>query len=134
MSFSNFCKSDSRSRRSTEEGSSSEGEGDLFCSKTNPVKHKTELCKTYSELGYCPYEHKCRFAHGKHELVKMPTKNVLKNRKCNGFWKNGCCSYGIRCQFGHAELDWQNGAVLLGLSAACQAKVPKISKLLKILV
>lgn len=23
--------------------------------RTNPVKHKTELCKTYSLLGYCNY-------------------------------------------------------------------------------
>ena len=66
MSFSNFYKYDSKSRKSTEEDSSSEGEYDYNYSKTNPAKHKTELCKTFSELGYCPYENKCRFAHGKH--------------------------------------------------------------------
>ena len=27
-------------------------------------KYKTELCKNYSEKGYCPYRWKCQFAHG----------------------------------------------------------------------
>lgn len=133
MNDSNFCKSESGSRRSTEEDSGSEGDNENFYVRTNPAKHKTELCKTYSELGYCPYEHKCRFAHGRQELVGRPVKQPLKSRRCNGFWKNGCCSYGIRCQFGHAELDWQNGAILLGLEAFCKGQRPRISKLLKML-
>ena len=33
-------------------------------------KYKTELCKTFSETGKCPYGFKCRFAHGKEELSK----------------------------------------------------------------
>lgn len=66
MNYSNLCRSESSSRRSTEEDSGSEGDYESFYLKTNPAKHKTELCKTYSELGYCPYEQKCRFAHGKH--------------------------------------------------------------------
>lgn len=115
MSVSNFGGCETKSGRSTEEDSSSEGETEPFWLKTNPAKHKTELCKTYSELGYCPYDRKCRFAHGKQELVTMTAKQTLKNRKCNGFWKNGCCSYGMRCQFGHAELTWEGRSALLGL-------------------
>ena len=131
MSFSNFSKYESKSRRSTEEDSSSEGEYDFYYLKTNPAKHKTELCKTFSELGCCPYEHKCRFAHGKHELVKVNASRGMKNRKCNGFWKNGVCSYGIRCQFGHADVKWETSAALMGLEAVCEPKVPKFSKLLR---
>ena len=41
MSISNFHKCESTSRKSTEEDSSSEGEGDLYLLKTNPAKHKT---------------------------------------------------------------------------------------------
>ena len=134
MSFSNFYKQESHSRRSTEEDSSSEGEYDYGCYKTNPAKHKTELCKTFSELGCCPYEHKCRFAHGKHELVQTKVNRCLKQRKCNGFWKNGCCSYGIRCQFGHAEVTWETEATLLGLEAITQPSSAKFSKLLRRLV
>ena len=47
------------------EDSSEEREDEFMVSKTNPKKHKTELCKTYSELGYCNYGFKCRFAHGR---------------------------------------------------------------------
>lgn len=102
MSLEKDAPLESRSRQTTEEDSSSDREEEPFYPRTNPAKHKTELCKTFSELGRCPYEHKCRFAHGRHELVRMPVKTTSKNRRCNGFWKNGCCSYGIRCQFGHA--------------------------------
>lgn len=76
------------------------GSGSLLL-KTNPLKHKTELCKTFSELGYCNYGEKCRFAHGKHELLNAVQNRLHKDRKCKGFWKNGVCPYGIRCQFGH---------------------------------
>ncbi len=39
-------------------------------SKIDYSKHKTELCRTFSELGYCNYKNKCQFAHGKEELVE----------------------------------------------------------------
>ena len=32
-------------------------------------KYKTELCKTFSETGKCPYGFKCRFAYLKEELL-----------------------------------------------------------------
>ena len=32
--------------------------------KKDKAKFKTELCKTFSTNGYCPYGKKCRFAHG----------------------------------------------------------------------
>ena len=32
-------------------------------------KYKTELCKKFQSTGQCPYGYKCRFAHGKEELV-----------------------------------------------------------------
>lgn len=34
--------------------------------KTNICKFKTEMCKNYSEMGFCPYRNKCQFAHGAH--------------------------------------------------------------------
>lgn len=133
MSFSKIYNMECTSRRSSESDCSSDRDEEFFYAKTNPSKHKTELCKTYEELGFCPYERKCRFAHGKHELVKIPTKTTSKGRKCNGFWKNGCCSYGLRCQFGHAEIRWEDSAVLLGLEAACCENTPVSSKLMRLL-
>lgn len=114
MSFEKMMKVDTNSHRSTEDDSSSDKDEEFF-TKTNPHKHKTELCKTFSELGACPYQLKCRFAHGKHELVRHSNKIHSKSRKCNGFWKNGCCPYGSRCQFGHSSKNWEDAAALLGL-------------------
>jgi len=65
MSVSKVIKYESRSRQTTEEDSNSDRDDEVFYPKTIVAKHKTELCKTFSELGYCPYERKCRFAHGK---------------------------------------------------------------------
>lgn len=39
--------------------------------KTKVIKYKTELCRTYEEKGYCPYGGKCRFAHGRDDLVML---------------------------------------------------------------
>ena len=104
--------------------------------KTNPqsqIKYKTELCRTFEERGYCPYAHKCRFAHGKTELVVVETESSKKKR-CNGFWMNGCCSYGRRCKFGHDEINWENTACLMAFEAHCE-NMPCISnsKLMKLL-
>ena len=52
-------------------------------------------------MGFCYYGDKCRFAHGKQELVKLTVNQKTKNRKCNGYWRRGYCNYGARCQFGH---------------------------------
>jgi hypothetical protein len=97
--------------------SSEERDEELLTLKTNPLKHKTELCKNFSESANCPYGPRCRFAHGTHELVWQPSIKSFRRRKCNGFWMHGCCTYGIRCQFGHDELEWDTRAVILALSS-----------------
>jgi hypothetical protein len=48
----------------TEEDSCSDREEEFAAVRTNPAKHKTELCKTYSAMGCCPYQDRCKFAHG----------------------------------------------------------------------
>jgi hypothetical protein len=52
MSKSKFCGIE---YAKTECDSSEESESEMSYNKTNPVKHKTELCNTFSELGYCNY-------------------------------------------------------------------------------
>ena len=83
--------------------------------KYTPVisKHKTELCKTFSMMGHCPYGCRCRFAHGKQELVQLPCQGEKKYLTCNSFWSKGTCRYGTRCQFGHAQFYWQNQVILI---------------------
>ena len=51
--------------------------------KFNPSeKYKTELCKKFQSTGFCPYGNKCRFAHGKEELItKIQNANYKKEKK-----------------------------------------------------
>ena len=73
--------------------------------KTNICKFKTEMCKNFSENGYCPYGEKCQFAHGAHELVAVcgQGKRRCEKKKCRSFWQKSMCGYGTRCQFSHCE-------------------------------
>ena len=127
LNASNDYSSNSSSRTSSCDSSNSNN-------SKNYNKYKTELCRTYEEKGYCPYGGKCRFAHGKEDLVPRETQPMMKKR-CNGFWMNGCCSYGRRCRFGHEEHHWESRALLMGLEAQClpAEESYKCSKLMKLL-
>jgi hypothetical protein len=71
--------------------------------QTDP-KYKTELCKGFSENGFCPYGNKCRFAHGRNELFdKIVNCKKYKQKECLSFFKNKYCCYGSRCHFKHEE-------------------------------
>ena len=112
--------------------SSEEKDYDHFYCKTNPLKHKTELCKTYSELGFCNYGDKCRFAHGYHQLIRLPKNIALRQRKCNGFWGKGFCNYGIRCQFGHSLNESEDRTILEVAKGLCLERQYNESRLMKI--
>lgn len=65
-------------------------------------KEKSQLCKKFVENGYCPYEKRCKFAHGLHELKKNHQTNCkYKTKTCGGFLQDGFCPYGNRCNFIH---------------------------------
>ena len=66
-------------------------------------KYKTELCQKYMETGECPYGIKCRFAHGKNELISKNIGINYKKKLCKSFSKFGFCPYGTRCNFLHNE-------------------------------
>ena len=66
-------------------------------------KYKTELCQKYMETGECPYGIKCRFAHGKNELISKNIGINYKKNLCKSFSKFGFCPYGTRCNFLHNE-------------------------------
>lgn len=65
-------------------------------------KEKSQLCKKFVEQGYCPYERRCKFAHGLQELKKNHQANCkYKTKVCGGFLQDGFCPYGNRCNFIH---------------------------------
>ena len=76
--------------------------------KKKDPKYKTELCKTYSETGECPYGRKCRFAHGKEELFLKDNGINYKKIECKSFSELGFCTYGSRCSFKHDERELKN--------------------------
>ena len=76
--------------------------------KKRDPKYKTELCKTYSETGECPYGKKCRFAHGKDELFSKDIGINYKKIECKSFSESGFCPYGSRCSFKHDERKINN--------------------------
>jgi len=68
------------------------------------MKFKTELCKNFSTMGKCNYGKKCRFAHGREELVdKLIMKKTYRTKKCKVFFEEFTCPYGSRCHFIHDD-------------------------------
>ena len=67
------------------------------------AKYKTELCKKFQSTGKCPYGYKCRFAHGKEELISKLQGINYKKTPCKTFNEKGYCPYGSRCSFRHDE-------------------------------
>ena len=72
---------------------------------TDETKYKTEMCKNWLELGKCNYGKKCKFAHGKHEMMEKSVTNRCryKSKNCNSFFTSTFCPYGVRCMFAHEQ-------------------------------
>lgn len=91
---------------STEDSASPRGHQQIAYSKPSikKDKEKSQLCKKFIEFGFCPYEKKCKFAHGSHELKKNQQPNCrYKTKECGVFLTEGSCMYGERCNFIHAK-------------------------------
>eukprot|EP01017_Pseudomicrothorax_dubius_P015883 TRINITY_DN1812_c0_g1_i3.p1 TRINITY_DN1812_c0_g1~~TRINITY_DN1812_c0_g1_i3.p1 ORF type:complete len:215 (+),score=21.13 TRINITY_DN1812_c0_g1_i3:102-746(+) len=74
--------------------------------QTDETKFKTELCKNWDEKGYCNYGKKCKFAHGKDDLITKPKEVApgYKSRLCMSFHGKMYCLYGKRCSFVHSTI------------------------------
>ena len=93
---------------STEDSASprSDPPSNYYKSSIRKDKEKSQLCKKYLEFGFCPYEKKCKFAHGSHELRKNQQVNSkYKTKECGVFLTEGFCMYGERCNFIHRKAD-----------------------------
>lgn len=80
----------------------------LEAKNKNDQNYKTELCKKFQAIGSCPYGSKCRFAHGKEELITKLQGANYKKEKCKSFYEKGYCLYGSRCLFQHDERKFKD--------------------------
>jgi len=66
---------------------------------------KTEMCRSWTKFGLCPYGESCRFAHGMRELRMRPKPHwKYKTEMCKKFLR-GFCPYGSRCNFLHMPFE-----------------------------
>jgi len=70
-------------------------------SKFNTHLFKTEICRRWTQMGFCPWGGSCRFAHGAKELRMRPIMHrKFKTVRCRKYLA-GYCPYGSRCCFVH---------------------------------
>ena len=77
----------------------------IFFNNKRIYLYKTELCRSYSELGFCKYGDRCQFSHSSIELRGVNRHPKYKTETCRVFWEQGTCPYGKRCCFLHSNVD-----------------------------
>lgn len=77
----------------------------IFFNNKRIYLYKTELCRSYTELGFCKYGEKCQFSHSPIELRDVTRHPKYKTETCKVFWEYGSCPYGKRCCFLHSNLN-----------------------------
>ncbi|KAG7157346.1 mRNA decay activator protein ZFP36L1-like [Homarus americanus] len=82
-------------------GSSKKVDRPMPARPSNPLRYKTELCRTYEESGNCKFAKTCTFAHGLRELRAVPRHPRYKTDLCRTYHSLGYCQYGARCHFVH---------------------------------
>ncbi|XP_069954076.1 mRNA decay activator protein ZFP36L2-A-like [Cherax quadricarinatus] len=68
---------------------------------SNPLRYKTELCRSFEENEDCKFGSTCTFAHGLNELRAVPRHPRYKTDLCRTYHSLGYCQYGTRCHFVH---------------------------------
>jgi len=89
------------SHRTAWEDESDEAEKSTPARPSNPLRYKTELCRTFEESGICRFGETCTFAHGFAELRAVPRHPRYKTEPCRTYHTLGYCQYGARCHFVH---------------------------------
>ncbi|XP_008482185.1 mRNA decay activator protein ZFP36L1-like [Diaphorina citri] len=67
----------------------------------DPIRYKTELCRSLEGYRPCQYGERCRFAHSVEELRPPVRHYRYRTRLCRNYHHNGVCNYGTRCSFIH---------------------------------
>ncbi|XP_076034229.1 uncharacterized protein LOC143021009 [Oratosquilla oratoria] len=82
---------------------------------SNPLRYKTELCRTFEESGNCRFGESCTFAHGIIERRAVPRHPRYKTELCRTYHSTGFCQYGTRCHFIHSPGEQSRGLPLKNL-------------------
>lgn len=75
----------------------------MFYHNKRITLYKTEMCRSFNEMGFCKYGDRCQFCHSKEELREVQRHPKYKTEICKTFWNDGSCPYGSRCCFVHLE-------------------------------
>lgn len=75
----------------------------MFYHNKRVTLYKTEMCRSFNEVGFCKYGDRCQFCHSKEELREVQRHPKYKTEICKTFWNDGSCPYGSRCCFVHLE-------------------------------
>lgn len=86
--------------------------------------YKTELCRSFTDTGYCRYGLKCRFAHGQPDLRPVTRHKRYKTEKCKNFARTGQCPYGVRCRFIHDSKEKDTLALSTSLQTPPLGPIP----------
>lgn len=81
---------------------------------SNPLRYKTELCRSFEESGDCRFGEACTFAHGLRELRAVLRHPRYKTDLCRTYHGAGYCQYGARCHFIHDPEEASGVAALRG--------------------
>ena len=100
----------------------------IYSEYVKDPKYKTEMCKNWEKSSYCPYGTKCRFAHGKEELMAKENEADpnYKSKDCLSFFKYGSCNFGRRCCFKHDEKKFNEENLVLDIQIMLKLVDPTI--------
>uniref|UniRef100_A0A0P4WDE9 C3H1-type domain-containing protein n=1 Tax=Scylla olivacea TaxID=85551 RepID=A0A0P4WDE9_SCYOL len=87
---------------------------------SNPLRYKTELCRSFEESGDCRFGEACTFAHGLRELRAVLRHPRYKTDLCRTYHGAGYCQYGARCHFVHDPEEATGVAALRGYKLRSQ--------------
>ncbi|GMT10483.1 hypothetical protein PFISCL1PPCAC_1780 [Pristionchus fissidentatus] len=97
----------------------------------NPKLYKTELCRSWMDIGRCNYGERCQYAHGEHEKRPIPRHPKYKTEACQSYHQSGYCPYGPRCHFIHNESEMMAAQMqrTQGANAAVQGAKQQVLKM-----
>ena len=70
----------------------------------NLLRQKTQICRHFTNKGFCKFGDDCQLIHGEGEAKS----SRLESRMCRLYTNKGFCKFGNDCQLVHAELEMKN--------------------------